>query len=714
MDNINNSRRHFLKSSAALSGSLVLGFTLADASKMAVAQGKTTAQPNAWIKIDSDNQITILCARSEMGQGVFTGMPMLVAEELNVDFSKIRVEMAPVSKAYINRMLGLANLQITGGSSSTRDGWETLRTAGATARMMLVSAAAQTWGVPESSCKAQNGVITHTSGKRLTYGEVAAKAAQLEPPKQVALKSPEQFNIVGKPIKRLDTPAKVTGKAQFGIDVKLPGMLHAAIAMCPVLGGKVKSFNADKAKAMPGVRHVVQVSDGVAVVADSFWQAKKAREVLEVTWDEGKNAAMSTDSVHKKLIDAASKNGVSVRKAGTSEASAGAVKTLEAVYDMPFLAHAAMEPANFTADVRADGADVYGGTQSQTVVQNVVAGICGLKPEQVKVHTTFLGGGFGRRFEMDYVRQATEISKAVKAPVKLVWTREDDMQHDFYRPIARNTLRADLGKDGKMLAWRYKIVSPSILLRSGPARVKNGIDPLMVEGAINWPYEVSNLDVDLVITDVGVDVGPWRSVSNSLNVFCAEGFIDEAALAAKADPIAFRMAHLDKEPRLKEALKVAAKKAGWGRAKAGRYLGVAAMEGYETRMAMVSEISLTPEREVRVEKITVAVDCGHMVNPSIVRAQIESSIIYGLTATYNGEITMKDGRVEQSNFHDYPAMRINEVPQIEIHLIPSTAEPGGIGEPATALVAPSVVNAVFAATGKRLRALPLSKANLKA
>jgi isoquinoline 1-oxidoreductase beta subunit len=713
MDKTNQSRRHFLKSSAAMSGSLVLGFTMIDGSKMASAQSKTSAQPNAWIKIDSDNQITILCARSEMGQGVFTGMPMMVAEELNVDFSKVRVEMAPVDNAYINRLLGLGNLQITGGSSSTRDGWESLRSAGASARMMLVSAAAQTWGVAESSCTARNGVITHASGKRLTYGEVAAKAAQLEPPKQVSLKSPQQFSIIGKSIKRLDTPAKVTGQAQFGIDVKLPGMLHASVAQCPVLGGKVKSFNADKAKAMPGVRHVVQISDAVAVVADSFWQAKKARDVLEISWDEGKNATLSTAGVRQKLIDAASQKGVSVRKEGNTEAPADAVKSLQAVYDLPLLAHAAMEPVNFTADVRADGADVYGGTQSQTVARNVVAGVCGFKPEQVKVHTTFLGGGFGRRFEMDFIRQAAEISKAIKTPVKLVWTREDDMQHDFYRPIAHNSLRADLGSDGKMLAWRYQIVSPSILLRSGPARVKNGIDPLM-EGAINWPYRVPNLDVDLVITDVGISVGAWRSVSNSTNVFALECFMDEVAHAAKADPLAFRLAHLDQDPRLQQALKVAAGKAGWGRPKTGRYLGIAAMEGYETRMAMVAEISLSGEREVRVEKVTVAVDCGQMINPSIVHAQIESSIVYGLSAVYNGEITLNNGRVEQSNFHDYQALRITEIPQIDIHVIPSTAAPGGIGEPATALIGPSVVNAVFAATGKRLRALPLSKANLKA
>jgi isoquinoline 1-oxidoreductase beta subunit len=403
-----------------------------------------------------------------------------------------------------------------------------------------------------------------------------------------------------------------------------------------------------------------------------------------------------------------------VRKEGNTEAPAGAVKSLQAVYDLPLLAHAAMEPVNFTADVRADGADVYGGTQSQTVARNVVAGVCGFKPEQVKVHTTFLGGGFGRRFEMDFIRQAAEISKAIKTPVKLVWTREDDMQHDFYRPIAHNSLRADLGSDGKMLAWRYQIVSPSILLRSGPARVKNGIDPLMVEGAINWPYRVPNLDVDLVITDVGIGVGAWRSVSNSTNVFALECFMDEVAHAAKADPLAFRLAHLDQDPRLQQALKVAAGKAGWGRPKTGRYLGIAAMEGYETRMAMVAEISLSGEREVRVEKVTVAVDCGQMINPSIVHAQIESSIVYGLSAVYNGEITLNNGRVEQSNFHDYQALRISEIPQIDIHVIPSTAAPGGIGEPATALIGPSVVNAVFAATGKRLRALPLSKANLKA
>ena len=698
------SRREFLKTGAAVGGGLILGVVLPDALLRPAGAQAMTSMPNAWVKIGSDNSITIISARSEMGQGVYTAMPTLVAEELEVDLKKIKVEIAPAGEPYINTMLGG---QITGGSTSVAEGYDKLRIAGAQARTMLVEAAAQKWGVDASACRAQDGMVQGPGGKTATYGELAEAAAKLPVPKDVKLKDHKDSRYVGKPINRLDTPGKIDGTAEFGIDVKLPGMLYASLAQCPVIGGKPASFDAAKAKAMPGVKHVVQITDGVAVVADSWWRAKTARDALAITWDEGPGKALNSAGISAALKAAAAKPGAVFKKQGDVESGlAGAAKKLQAEYELPFLAHAAMEPMNFTADVRQDSCLAYGPTQFQQLAAGVAAQASGLKPEQVTVRTTFLGGGFGRRIDADFVAQAVEISKAVGAPVKLLWTREDDMTHDFYRPVSYHQLWGGLDAQGRPVALKFHLTSPSVTSRLFPPFIKDGVDPLMTEAAV-VPYDIPHQFADVVIHDTGMRVGYLRSVSHALNSFAYESFMDELAAAAGKDPYQFRLALLDKQPRLKHVLELAAEKSGWGTPPpAGRFRGIGLMEGYGTSMAQVAEVSVTGPR-VRVHRVVVAADLGKMVNPNIVRQQLESSIIFGLGAVLYGEITLKDGRVQQSNFHDYPVVRMPESPKIEMYIVDSNEKPAGIGEPGTALVGPTVANAVFAATGKRLRKLPL-------
>ena len=699
----NPSRRKFLKTSAVAGGGLMLGIALPETFAKS-AGAVTTSMPNAWIRIGSDNVITILSAHSEMGQGVYTSMPTLVAEELEVDLNKIIVEIAPPGEVYINAMLGG---QITGGSTSVREGYDKLRMAGAQARVMLVQAAAQQWDVDASACKAKNGVIMGPKGKKVSYGQVAASASKLTVPKDVKLKDPKDFRYVGKAIKRLDTPSKVNGTAVFGIDVKLPGMLYASLAQCPVIGGKVASFDAAKASAMPGVKHIVQITDGVAVVADSWWQAKMARDELSVKWDEGPGKSIDSVSVSSALVAAAAKPGVVIKKVGDAdEGMKGAAKTVEASYELPFLSHAPMEPMNFTADVRKDSCLIIGPTQFQQAAAGAAAKITGLKPEQITVKTTFLGGGFGRRIDFDFISQAVEISKGVGKPVKLVWTREDDMTHDFYRPASLHQLRGALDAKGRPLAMKFRLTSPSVTARMFPPVVKDGLDPFMAEAAA-VPYDIPNQLAESVIHDTGLRVGYWRSVSHALNSFANESFMDEMALAAGADPYEFRRALLDKEPRYKRVLELAAEKAGWGKPlPTGHFQGIGLMEGYATYMAQVAEVSVTSGK-INVHRVIVAADMGSMVNPNIVRQQLESSIIFGLSAVLYGEITLKEGRVQQTNFHDYQVVRMPESPKIEMYIVASTEKPGGIGEPATALIGPTVANAVYAATRQRLRKLPL-------
>jgi isoquinoline 1-oxidoreductase beta subunit len=704
MTKLNNpSRRKFLQSSAAAGGALVIGVVLPV--RFAEAQG-AAAKMNAWIRIGSDNTVTILVARSEMGQGVAMALPTLVAEELEVDLNKVKVEFAPPGEDYINAMLGG---QITGGSTSVRDGWDKLRIAGAQARTMLVATAAEQWGVGAAECKAANGFVSYKA-KKASYGSLAEAASKKTPPKEVALKDPSKWRYIGKPLKRLDTAGKINGTTEFGIDVKLPGMLYAALAQCPVIGGKATAVDDARAKAMPGVQHVVRITDGVAVVADSWWQAKQARDALNITWDEGPNKSLNTAAVFKGLADAMSKPASNVKQTGNvGEAMKTAAKKVEATYEMPFLSHSPLEPMNFTADVRKDSALLIGSIQFQQLAMGMATAITKLKPEQITIKTTYLGGGFGRRIDCDYFAQAVEISKAIGKPVKLVWTREDDLTHDFYRPASVTQMAAALDASGKPTALSLKMSSPSVTARMFPPLVKDGIDPLMTE-AILVPYDIPNQSVGTVIHDTGLRVGYLRSVSHALNVFANESFIDEMAAAAGKDPYQYRLSLLDKQPRYANVLKIAAQKAGWGKPlPKGRARGIALMEGYETYMAQVVEASIQ-NGQIKVHRVVVATDLGRMVNPNIVEQQVESNIVFGLQAALYGNITLKDGRVEQTNFHQYQLPRMGETPKIEMHFVKSTEKPGGIGEPGMALFSPALANALFTLTGKRQRKMPFTVA----
>jgi isoquinoline 1-oxidoreductase subunit beta len=701
------SRRNFIKTTAIAGGGLLIGLSV-PGSKVEAAGSLHT--PNAWVHIADDNTITLISARSEMGQGVYTAMPMLIAEELNVDFKTIKVAIAPPNAVYVNALLGA---QITGGSTAVRDGWEKLRLGGAQVREMLISAAAAKWNVDRSTLKADNGKVMG-GGKTATYGELAEAASKLPVPEKPPMKDPKDFRIVGQRTKRLDTPAKTNGTAEFGIDVKLPGMVYASLAQCPVIGGTVKSFDATKAKAMPGVLDVVQIPDGVAVVANSFWRAKMARDALTVVWDEGAGAALSDKGMLAAMKNAAATGKViPITKPVGDVAAAmkGASKVIEAEYISPMQAHATLEPMNFTANFAGGKCQLIGPTQFQQGAQGAVAGALGIKPEDVTVQTTFLGGGFGRRIELDFIIQAAQISKAVSKPVKLVWTREDDMTHDYYRPMGVNQIKAGVDAAGNPVAMHFKVASQSVTQRAF-GLPKDTLDAFMAEASIT-AYAIPNTQHDLIIYDTGLRNGYWRGVSHNMNAFANESFMDELAKSAGKDPYQYRMALLKDKPRFANVLKLAAEKAGWGTAApAGRARGIALMEGYDTYMAQVAEVSIQ-NGEIRVHKVTVAADLGMMVNPDIVEGQIQSSIVFGMGAGLMQEITLDKGRVQQTNYNNYPVVRMHEAPQIDIVLVKSSEKPGGIGEPATAVVVPAIANAVAALTGKRIRTLPMTAAALK-
>jgi isoquinoline 1-oxidoreductase beta subunit len=705
------SRREFLRAGGLAGGGLVIALHLPGCGdKPAGRSGETRIiESNAWLRIGTDDSITFLCDRSEMGQGVYTALPMLLAEELGVDVGRIKVEFAPAAAVYTNNLLGT---QITGGSTSIRDAWEKLRKAGAQAREMLVAAAAEEWGIPTAGLRAENGAILSPRGKRLTFGELAEAAAKLPVPEKVALKSHENFTIIGKTRPRLDTPAKVDGSTVYGIDVRLPDMLYAALAQPPVLGGKVRSFSDEKARSLPGVRAVVQTSSGVAVVADSWWQARAGRDALQVEWDAGPNARLDNAAIFRGLRKAAASPGKVARQEGDVDAALkSAAGVVRADYELPLLAHATLEPQVCTAHVRADGCDVYAPTQVQLIAQAAAAQAAGLNPEQVNVHTTFLGGGFGRRLEVDFIPAAVEASKAVGKPVKLLWTREDDMTHDAYRPPAFDQVAGAFDAEGKLIAWKLHLVGPSITARMFPSAVETAIDPFAIEAAANYPYDVPNVLVDYLQHEIGINVGYWRSVSHALNCFVAESFMDELAHSRNQDPVAFRLSLLEKQPRYREVLRLATNEAAYGRARKGRHHGVALMEGYGTYMAQVAEISMEGG-QAKIHRIVCAVDCGQVVNPDTVVAQVESATLFGLTAALWGEINLQNGRVQQTNFDRYRLMRMNEAPRIDTFVVQNHEAPGGIGEPATALVGPAVCNAIYMATGRRLRSLPIARHKL--
>jgi CO/xanthine dehydrogenase Mo-binding subunit len=688
-------RRDFLKLGAVAGGGLFLGVYLPGPRP----DGEAAApfQPNAFLRIDSDGSVTIWLAKADMGQGVRTSLPMIVAEELDADWSRVRVEQADAHPDRYGRMM-------TVGSSSVRGGaWTPLRTAGAAAREMLVAAAATRWGVTAASCRTENGRVIHDASRRtLGYGDLADAAAALPVPVRPRLKDPATFRLIGTRVPLVDTKEKVTGRAVFGMDVRPAGLLYATVVHPPVFGGSVRSFDATRARAVRGVRDVVQVSQGVAVVAENTWAAFRGAQVLDITWDDG-SFALSSPDIFRHFAQLAANPGAVARSDGDAAAAlTGAARRVEATYEAPYLAHATMEPMNCTADVRADRCEIWVPTQNPQGAQTTAAQLTGLPVSAVTVHVTYLGCGWGRRSRADFVTDAVETSMKVRAPVQLVWTREEDMQHDFYRPAAHVRVEGGVDANGRLSALRTRIVAQPI---AGGGR--GGIDGPAVASIADSPYGVPNFFVDYVRPDLPVPVGYWRSVGPSQNTFILESFLDELAHAASRDPVEFRRELLAGHPRLRHVLDLAAEKSGWGSPlPAGRARGVALVEDKGGLVAEVAEVSIEQGR-VRVHRVTCAADCGQIIHPAIVEQQIVGSVVCGLTAALYGEITIERGRAKQSNFHDYPMLRMSEMPQVDVHIVMNHEEPGGVGEPAVPPLAPAVANALFTLTGRRIRRLPI-------
>lgn len=713
-DEATYSRRDFLRltATAAVGGGLLLGFGLP--ARAVISDALTTGAPfapNAFLRIDRSGKVTFVMPFIEMGQGTYTSIPMLIAEELEVDVDKVVIEHSPAdNKLYANPMVGI---QITGGSTSVRAAWEPMRQAGATARVMLTNAAARQWKVDPGTCRAENGVVIHApTGRKLAYGKLVDAAAKLPVPEKVALKSPAEFKLIGTPHRRLDTAGKVNGGAKFGIDTRLPGMKFAVVAISPTFGGKLVSVDEAKAKAVAGVTQVVRLEDTVAVVAIHTWAAKQGLAAANPQWDPGPNAKLSTADVVKQLAAAMEKPGAVARNEGDAAATiAKAPKKFEAVYEQPFLAHAVLEPMNCTVHVQKDRCDVWVGTQVPGVSQAAVAKVTGLKPEQVTIHNHLLGGGFGRRLEVDGTLRAAQIAQQVEGPVQVIYTREEDIQHDMYRPYYYDRISAGLDAQGRPIAWSHRIAGSSIMARFFPAAMKNGVDFDAVEIAAEPAYTVGDFHVEWFAQEPpGIPTAFWRGVGVTRGTFVLESFIDELAANAKQDPLAYRLTLLEKSPRSKAVLQLAAEKSGWGKPlPAGQGRGIALCTGFGSFMAQVVEASVDKDGSVSPTRVVCVVDCGLMVNPDTVRAQMESGIIFGLSAALFGEITLKEGRVEQTNFGDYRVLRMNESPRIEVHLIKSSEAPGGIGEPGTSCIMPALTNAVYAATGKRIRKLPIGQ-----
>jgi len=718
------SRRTFLKLSvtvgAAAGGGLLLGFSMPAVSQdqksgksVIGGDANEAAQngvfaPNAFIQIDTAGKVTLVIPKVEMGQGVYTSIPMLIAEELEVPLDTVTLDHAPPDeKLFTDPLLGG---QLTGGSTSIRYAWEPMRKAGATARMLLIGAAAQQWQVDAASCHAKSGQVIHAASNRsIGYGQLVDAAAKLPVPQNVPLKDPKDFKIIGTAVKRLDSPEKVDGTATFGLDVRLPDMVYAAIANCPVFGGKLASVDDTNAKKIPGVRQVVKIDNAVAVIGDHTWAAKRGLQALDIKWNEGADAKLSMKQIVDDLANASQRNGAVARKDGdVVHAFSNAKTRVDAVYQQPFLAHATMEPINCTVHVRADGCEIWLGSQVPTRVRDAAMAVTGLPADKIVVHNHLIGGGFGRRLEFDMVTQAVKIGKQVSTPVKVLWTREEDIQHDMYRPYYYDKISAGLDANGKPLAWQHRIVGSSIMARFAPPAFKDGLDPDAVEVASDLPYDLPNQLVDYVRQEPhAIPTAFWRGVGPTRGTFVVESFIDELAAEAKVDPVKYRRDLLGKTPRALNVLNTATQAANWGSAvPKGQGRGVSVMHAFGSYFAIVVDVAVD-QGEVAVKRVVCAVDCGMVVNPNTVEAQVQGGIIFGITAALYSEITIKDGRVEQNNFTDYRMLRIDETPPIDVHIVKSSEAPGGIGEPGTAALAPALTNAIFAATGKRLRQLPV-------
>jgi isoquinoline 1-oxidoreductase beta subunit len=721
-------RRAFLKFSASAiavsGGGLLVGFSMSARSQGADSDVRKTViggdgvetpqdgvfAPNAFVQIDKDCKVTLVIPKVEMGQGVYTSIPMLIAEELEVPLDSITLDHAPPNeKLFSDPLLGG---QLTGGSTSIRYAWEPMRRAGATARILLVNAAAQQWQVDPATCHAENGHVIHDATRRsLAYGELVEAAAKLPVPQNVSLKDPRNFRLIGTPAKRLDSPEKVDGSAMFGLDVRLPDMVYAAIVNCPVFGGTLASVDDTAAKKIAGVRQVVKIDNGVAVIGDHTWAAKRGAASLKIVWNEGAGAAVSTKTIVDDLANASQRNGAVARKDGDVNHAFSQAKTrVDAIYQQPFLAHATMEPINCTVHVKPDGCDIWVGTQVPTRAVDTAVTVTGLPAERIVVHNHLLGGGFGRRLEVDAITQALKVGKQLNVPVKVTWTREEDIQHDMYRPYYYDRISAGLDANGKPVAWQHRIVGSSIIARFAPGFVKDGVDPDAVEVSADLPYDVPNQLVDYVREEPhAIPTAFWRGVGPTRGTFVVESFIDELAAQANVDPVQYRRDLLGKSPRALNVLNVAAQAAGWGSVMPkGQGRGVSVMHAFNSFFSMVADVTVE-QGEVRVNRVVCAVDCGVVVNPNTVEAQIQGGVIFAITAALYSEITIERGRVQQNNFTDYRILRINETPTIDVHIVKSGEAPGGIGEPGTAAAMPALANAIYAATGKRLRQLPVGR-----
>jgi isoquinoline 1-oxidoreductase beta subunit len=705
-------RRDFLKASVMASGGLLIGFRFPGITALASAQQSSTTafMPNAFVRIGTDERVTVIVNHSEMGQGVYTSLPMLLAEELDADWSKVGFEPAPVDPKYNHPAFGM---QITGGSSSVWSGLEQFRQAGAAARAMLVAAAAQQWNVDPTSCRTESGAVLNGSNRKLTYGRLAEAAAKLTPPAHLQLKDPKTYKLIGKPIKRLDTPEKLNGKAVFGIDVKVPGMLTAVIARPPIFGAKLKSFDDSRARSMPGVRKIIAIPAGAAVIAETFWQAKVARDSLGVEWEEGSMHNFDTSKMMQDFRERSKSPGTSVRKDGDATgALEKAAKKIEAVYEVPYLSHLMMEPLNCVVDLRTDSCEVWTGSQFQTVDRANAAKVAGLPNEKVQLHTTFLGGGFGRRAnpQSDFVVEAVYVAKAAGAPVKVIWTREDDMRGGWYRPAFLHAIEGGIDASGNPVSWRSRLVGQSIMEGTPFAAMMlkgKDYDPASVEGVDDLPYAIPNVTVESHQAEINVPVQWLRSVGHSHTAFAVECFVDELAGLTQKDPYQFRRGLLQKQPRHLGVLDLAAQKAGWDKPlPKGLGRGIAVHFAFGSYSAHVAEVSVA-EGKVRVHRMVCAIDCGEYVNPGIIAAQTESGVIFGASAALFQELTFVNGRLQQTNFNTFPVMRMNECPEIETYIVENNEKAGGIGEPGVPCAAPAIANAIYAATGKRIRRLPI-------